>query len=862
MTGLKALLLAGGLEGALLALGLALVRRGTPLQRLSGAFGAGTAVFALAAVVLHHAQAPPRAWAATGLVLTGLGLAVSGRALRELFRDGEARCVLLGHAAYLGAMLLAQSLVAAYSGASWAGTWCEPFLIAQSFVSPNLFTAALAIPLHGLGAEFWHYQVSATVLNGLIFFPLASWIRHPRGVLWLTLLLTFNPFVYSQSLWTWPKLLASYYVLAGADLYVRGARAWALAFVGAACLTDALGQPYLAVLVAHALISRWPVLLTPTALAFVVLLPKGKVLSELWTCLVPYPLEGGERAGLAGVRDLAFTLYNQNLLFAVGLGALTVFLAWGLPQVVWPHRRTLAPILQMAGPAFLLALVPRFWSHSGSATVHLAPFVLAMLAVSSRVLAAAGPRLKLAMGLWLAADTIWGIWLHTWIQCYPPQRWGMTGAALSNWSLKSFPLLREVGGRGSRRVLGLAAAALLLGLARSARRASPPAPEPPAPGPQLRAPQLPQLSQRTLVLGFVLLAALRLALCFQPMSDTSDTYRNLGYACHLRDAGTSLYTTFARDFRPESWTTAWPDLPYTYPPVTLCFFATFGSLGLGVFFVKLALTIMDLLVGLVFARQVSPLAGLLYFANPASLWLVSREGQFEPLVVFFLTLTILAVQRGGWVAAGVGWALAFQVKQFAVLLLPWLLWKAGSRVRLAVGVVLGFLPFLGFYLKSPGLLLFPFRYTQGEAAFNPYYWQFWGPSGWLLRADFVWTSLLSAAILALPALAWWRSGRTPAAALELLPFTLYWAILKVARYAQFWYPLASPPFLLCFRERKRLVTWLLILLLLVGDFGARRLLGIAYVIPESETSQRLARENHYLLRTLTEKQTPPPPPPR
>jgi hypothetical protein len=451
----------------------------------------------------------------------------------------------------------------------------------------------------------------------------------------------------------------------------------------------------------------------------------------------------------------------------------------------------------------------------------------------------------------------------------------MTGvAALGNWTLKTFPLLREEGGRGSRRVLGLAAVLLLGALVASTRRSSAPS------GArftwaQLRAEaaalltqpwSIPSLSPRALAVGFALVACVRLALCAQPMSDTSDTYRNLGYAYHVRDAGLSLYTTFARDFQPESWATAWPDLPYTYPPVTLCFFASIASLGLGIFFVKLALTVIDLLVGLVFARQVSPWAGLLYFANPASLWLVSREGQFEPLVVLFLTLSIVAVHHQRWVGAGLGLALALQTKQFALLLLPWLVWKARSRVKLALGVGLGFLPFLGFYLKAPGLLVLPFRYTQGEAAFNPYHWQFWGPWGWIPRTDFIWCSLLSALILAVPVVAWWRSSRTLGSAVDLLPFTLYWAVLKVARYAQFWYPLACPPFLLCFRERKVLVTGLLVLLFLVGDFGGRRLVGLSTVLPESETSQRLARENHYFLRTLhtplSETQTPPPPPPR
>jgi len=528
----------------------------------------------------------------------------------------------------------------------------------------------------------------------------------------------------------------------------------------------------------------------------------------------------------------------------------------------------------MALPCFFLALAPKFWSHYGTAAVNLAPFILAVLAASACVLAEAGPRLKLMMCLWLVADTIWGIALHTWVQCFPPQYWGMTGtAALGNWSLKTFPLLRELGGRGSRRVLGLAAALLLAGLARAAWRS--PRPEG-AQGTwtQLRADSLallsrpwsvPPLSFRATAVGIALVACLRLALCAQPMSDTSDTYRNLGYAYHLRDAGISLYTTFARDFQPESWATAWPDLPYTYPPVTLCFFASIASLGLGIFFVKLALTVIDLFVGLVFARQVSPWAGLLYFANPASLWLVSREGQFEPLVVLSLTLCILAAHRERWVGAGVFFALALQTKQFALLLLPWLLWRA-RWARLSLGIGLGFLPFLGFYLKAPGLLLLPFRYTQGEAAFNPYHWQFWGPWGWIPRTDFIWCSLLSTAILALPVVAWWRSSRTLGSAVDLLPFTLCWAALKVARYAQFWYPLASPPFLLCLRDRKALVTGLLVLLFLVGDFGGRRLVGLSSVLPESETSQRLARENHYFLRTLhaplSETQTPPPPPPR
>src|SRR6266849_5136340 len=247
------------------------------------------------------------------------------------------------------------------------------------------------------------------------------------------------------------------------------------------------------------------------------------------------------------------------------------------------------------------------------------------------------------------------------------------------------------------------------------------------------APVLKALRHRTLyraVLWSIFAGALilRVALCFQVPTVTSDAYRNLGYASHAFDPGVSIYSTTAKNFAPEPWHRQWPDLGYPYPPVVLLFFYSFSIFGAGFFWVKITLTIIEVFCAYLFKKRISGLAAILYFCSPVSIWYASHEGQFEPLQVLFIVLTVAAVGSRRWGMPGLLLALSIQVKQFGVLLFPWVayeLWQSSTngqdRLKAAtffgLGCSAGFLPFLGFYRQKPDLLVSP---LNAPIIFSPY----------------------------------------------------------------------------------------------------------------------------------------------
>lgn len=322
--------------------------------------------------------------------------------------------------------------------------------------------------------------------------------------------------------------------------------------------------------------------------------------------------------------------------------------------------------------------------------------------------------------------------------------------------------------------------------------------------------------------------AIKLIACFQIPVMTSDLVRHLGYASHAFDQGFRLYETRAIDFAPEAWTRYWSDQPYIYPPLTLLFFWLFASLHLGLVWVKLALLLIDAAVALLFWRHVSWQAGLLYFLAPISLWYTAHEGQFEVLQTLLIALCALAVRARHWRQAGLWLVLSVQVKQFGLLLLPWLayeLWRDMRQpgalnwqplARLLQGSLLGILPFLPFYLHTPGILLLPFT-SGSDGTYNPFAWNLLQPRlfGWNFRWLVAWNALFSyLPLLLLVRSGWqdWRRGR-PAEAIPLLPSLLFWGVTKSLRWGQFWYTLVAPGYLFTL-QRRSLVHVLLLLHLL------------------------------------------------
>lgn len=331
-------------------------------------------------------------------------------------------------------------------------------------------------------------------------------------------------------------------------------------------------------------------------------------------------------------------------------------------------------------------------------------------------------------------------------------------------------------------------------------------------------PRMPKTRKFFFVLS-VLAVVYRLSECFRVPIETTDVVRNLGYAQHAFFPGFRFYRTVGDDFAPEAWTLLpYHELTFQYPPVTLCFFAAFAKLGLGLVGVKLALTGLDLACGWLLWKRVSPLAAVLYLLNPVDIFYTAREGQFDVLVTFLVLFTIEFVLRRKWGWAGLLLALAFQAKQYAICLLPWfafrLLKEGQFRVdvsRVALGFGLGVLPFVPFYLARPDLWLLPLQTLHRIAAS-----QTAKPLAtkvvdvWRSRRPVLWIRFFT--YLPLGGLAWdcFRSRKNVDRVVDALPAILFLFVLRTG-YVRLWYFICYPAFLVCLGQRKRLIELLLLL---------------------------------------------------
>ena len=175
-------------------------------------------------------------------------------------------------------------------------------------------------------------------------------------------------------------------------------------------------------------------------------------------------------------------------------------------------------------------------------------------------------------------------------------------------------------------------------------------------------------------------------------------------------------------------------------------------------------------------------------------------------------------------------ALAVQTKQFAIFLLPWLLFelwrgRAGhsrgkATAGLLLGLLLGFVPFLGYYLQRPDLLAIPIYTTAGLASPSNFF-NFIGTLGHssnqrLLLLSFWYSALtlLGLAVLARHFLA--TKNRSVEALFSLLPLASFLVLLQSVSVARLWYPIVSPGFLHCFAQHRTVICAYLAIYLVQG----------------------------------------------
>jgi hypothetical protein len=318
-----------------------------------------------------------------------------------------------------------------------------------------------------------------------------------------------------------------------------------------------------------------------------------------------------------------------------------------------------------------------------------------------------------------------------------------------------------------------------------------------------------------IVLGILLV---RLALCVQPPVKTIDLARNLLYGeLVLQDGpGVANRSLLECDQRLDKATMllTFSGLAYQYPVVTLMFFTLMAAIWPSFFFVKLILTLIEVCNALLVIRfSKDRLLGLIYWANPISIWWVSREGQFEPLqnlcVISALVLLQGPTRRLRIGGAFVLLMLAIQVKLSPVLLIPLFvhqIWKEGPRIwtaALAGGMT-------GAALAPIGLLYYDWSRAAASMAFpiNYYYWNPWHKEyfhGLPMSLRFLYAGL-SWAVIGVLLLSAYRSRYKIA---FLAPLALLF-LFKIQPLVQPWYFLILPSFLLPIREagtRRALTLW-------------------------------------------------------
>jgi 4-amino-4-deoxy-L-arabinose transferase-like glycosyltransferase len=344
---------------------------------------------------------------------------------------------------------------------------------------PPLQNLVTAFFLRTIDDGFSTYQLATVLLSSLIFFgaaALASVFDGGRAakrqrLLALTVLLGLNPSVIQNATYSWTRSLTGFFVLLGIVLFWRAAydgvgswRRWAWFLLGLAAVTHYSAGPYVVALLllegafvatrrlsVRAAVADLLLLVAPLApwLGFAaqrfgvaetflsnstamdtavrgVYENVAKILGNVVSTWIPYPLLGvpplyGQADRLDRFRDAAFLLYQQNLPFMVGsIGGVVVLVL--AVMLAMRERRAGALAAPVAISAFVLVAFlfgiatvgqpERF----GAGHICLQPLAVAGVAF----LASRWPRLprrvRVALGIGLLVDGIFGIALHFWMR--------------------------------------------------------------------------------------------------------------------------------------------------------------------------------------------------------------------------------------------------------------------------------------------------------------------------------------------------------------------------------------------------------------------------------------------------------------
>lgn len=221
--------------------------RCTPAERLVAGVALSWLTLFLAGWIVYVA-ALPHTWFWGLPVLAAAGLAAGWRSLRELWRDAEARELLLAQALVTSWCVGWLALVVSYSGGAWMGDWFGHWQRADFFLQRgpvdirfNGFDALTSRPplanvVFGVGMaltrpDFAHYQLIVTFLGTLAFLPGALLTRRFPGatdiarrttaIRILAVLFLVSPMFVQNATFAWTKLHAAFFTLAALHFLLR-----------------------------------------------------------------------------------------------------------------------------------------------------------------------------------------------------------------------------------------------------------------------------------------------------------------------------------------------------------------------------------------------------------------------------------------------------------------------------------------------------------------------------------------------------------------------------------------------------------------------------------------------------------------
>lgn len=220
-------------------------RRWSAGERLIAAVGISFIFLYLVSLAGFIARIPaaPLAWGIVGASVAMGGM--SGRSLWEVLRARSVRRLLLTYVALVAWCILLLLLVRHYAGGMWEGDWLVHYqkaiffmdrstasprrAIAMIIERPPLMNIVAGIYLAIVGRRFENWQMFSLCVN-LLIVPAALWIGREmapgkrRRVGLIIAVLMACPLLAENGTYTWTKLLAGFFAIAGTGFYLTAVR--------------------------------------------------------------------------------------------------------------------------------------------------------------------------------------------------------------------------------------------------------------------------------------------------------------------------------------------------------------------------------------------------------------------------------------------------------------------------------------------------------------------------------------------------------------------------------------------------------------------------------------------------------------